>query len=248
MKTGFITIRSCLSDPEPPPAPQPVPFPVRIIRDPRPAPPPVDPFDLPPPGHIGPKTDYFYRAWDRFLSVQPKRAKRVSRAARKVAEEKAEVAAGPSAEGLKVEENAAKSWEQATAECRAKVAAIVEECKRLNQKYRDACFNPESNQYCFQSLGGGFPGAVDNVDAPPWIKRVEDIFDKPQFFIDGATASDVHQGNGGDCWFLAALMAISAKKELIEDVCVTRDEKVGVYGFVFFRGETRAPDKGLSMS
>jgi hypothetical protein len=31
-------------------------------------------------------------------------------------------------------------------------------------------------------------------------------------------------------------MAISAKKELIEDVCVARDEKVGVYGFVFFRG------------
>lgn len=33
-------------------------------------------------------------------------------------------------------------------------------------------------------------------------------------------------------------MAISAKKkELIEDrLCVARDEKVGVYGFVFYRG------------
>lgn len=246
MKTGFVTIRSSMSDPDPPP-PQPVPFPVRIIRDPRPPPPPVDILDLPPPGRNGRRTDYFYQAWDRFLAVQPKRAKRISRAARKVAEEKAEVAAGPSAEGLKVEENAATSWEQATAECRAKVAAIVEECKRLNQKYRDACFNPESNQYCFQSLGGGFPGAVDNVDAPPWIKRVEDIFDNPQFFIDGATASDVHQGNGGDCWFLAALMAISAKKELIEDVCVARDEKVGVYGFVFFRGMSEAHYRGVEL-
>ena len=131
MKTGFVTIRSSMSDPDPPP-PQPVPFPVRIIRDPRPPPPPVDIFDLPPPNRLGRKTDYFYQAWDRFLAVQPKRAKRVSRAARKVAEEKAEVAAGPSSEGLKVEENAATSWEQATAECRAKVAAIVEECKRLN--------------------------------------------------------------------------------------------------------------------
>lgn len=57
--------------------------------------------------------------------------------------------------------------------------------------------------------------------------------------IDGAGANDVHQGNGGDCWFLAALMAISAKKkELIEKtLCVARDEKVGVYGFVFFRGQ-----------
>jgi len=31
-------------------------------------------------------------------------------------------------------------------------------------------------------------------------------------------------------------MAISAKKELIENICVARDEKIGVYGFVFFRG------------
>lgn len=55
--------------------------------------------------------------------------------------------------------------------------------------------------------------------------------------MDGASANDVHQGNDGDCWFLAALMAACAKKELIEKLCVARDEKVGVYGFVFFRGE-----------
>lgn len=73
------------------------------------------------------------------------------------------------------------------------------------------------------------------LDAPPWIKRVEDIFDDPQFFIDGASATDVHQGSSGDCWFLAALMAISAKKELVERLCVARNEKAGVYGFVFYR-------------
>lgn len=65
---------------------------------------------------------------------------------------------------------------------------------------------------------------------------MEDIFDDPQFFIDGATAQDVHQGSGGDCWFLAALMAVSAKKELIDQLCVARDEAAGVYGFVFYRG------------
>jgi hypothetical protein len=95
----------------------------------------------------------------------------------------------------------------------------------------------EAGPHCLQSLNGRFPKAVDNIEAPPWIKRVEDIFDNPQFFIDGATATDVHQGSGGDCWFLASLMAVSAKKELIENLCVARDEKVGVYGFVFYRGE-----------
>lgn len=73
------------------------------------------------------------------------------------------------------------------------------------------------------------------IDAPPWIKRVEDIFDDPQFFIDGASATDVHQGSSGDCWFLAALMAVSAKKELVDRLCVARHEKAGVYGFVFYR-------------
>lgn len=233
MKSGFVTVRTGMAEPEPP---QPLPFPVRIIRDPRPPPPPTDLINLPPVDANATKTDYFYQAWDRFLSVQPKRAKRVSRAARKIEQEKFEIAPGPVAEGLKVEENAATSWEQASAECRAKVAAIIDECKRLNQKYRDAMFNPEASPYCFKSLTGSYPDAVEDVDAPPWVKRVEDIFDNPQFFIDGATPTDVHQGSGGDCWFLAALMAISAKKELIDDVCVARDEKIGVYGFVFYRG------------
>ena len=61
------------------------------------------------------------------------------------------------------------------------------------------------------------------------VKRVSEIFQEPQFFIDGAGATDVYQGQGGDCWFLAALMAICAKrKDLIEEtLCVARDEKVG---------------------
>jgi hypothetical protein len=43
-------------------------------------------------------------------------------------------------------------------------------------------------------------------------------------------------------------MAISAKKEMIEDVCVARDEKVGVYGFVFFRGVYSSLREGRDMS
>ena len=54
--------------------------------------------------------------------------------------------------------------------------------------------------------------------------------------MDDATASDVRQGNDGDCWFLSALCAIGNKKGLIDRVCVAKDELVGVYGFVFHRG------------
>jgi hypothetical protein len=71
--------------------------------------------------------------------------------------------------------------------------------------------------------------------APGSVKRVEDIFEKPEFFKSGATANDIRQGRDGDCWFMSALCTLGNKPGLIERVCVARDEKVGVYGFVFYR-------------
>ena len=79
---------------------------------------------------------------------------------------------------------------------------------------------------------------------PPAAKRVNYIFDNPQFYVDGASADDIRQGNEGDCWFLCALAALCTMQNeinLVKKVCVKYDEKVGVYGFVFFRdGEWRS--------
>ena len=38
---------------------------------------------------------------------------------------------------------------------------------------------------------------------------------------------------------MAALCTLGNKEDLIPRVCVARDEKVGVYGFVFYRGTSR---------
>lgn len=78
-----------------------------------------------------------------------------------------------------------------------------------------------------QSFSCMFNGSIANCDC-------QDIFEKPQFFINGPTAGDVRQGAAGDCWFLAALCTLS--DELINRICVARNEQVGVYGFVFYRG------------
>ena len=140
-----------MADPEPP---QPVPFPIKIVGEP--PPPPSDDGPMvsdPPPGK---RSDVFYEAWEKFLAIEPKRPKATSTMAQKVEEEKESVEKSPG-DGLQVKENAASSWEQAAAECKAKVAAIVEECKRLNQKYRDAIFDLEMNPYCLQSLSGRYP-------------------------------------------------------------------------------------------
>lgn len=64
------------------------------------------------------------------------------------------------------------------------------------------------------------------------------------------SANDVRQGEVGDCWFISALCALSNTTDLLSKVCVARDEKVGVYGFVFYRGtfETRSLPSQLDLS
>ncbi|KAL6714520.1 hypothetical protein ACLMJK_007945 [Lecanora helva] len=131
---------------------------------------------------------------------------------------------------------AAKSYDQAFAECKHAVEKIAKECRRVNHKYRDAHFDIEWDlkngpRDCLDTLKDEEANELD----PKSVKRVTDIFDKPQFYEDGPTANDVRQGNNGDCWFLSAVCALCNKQDLIEKVCVARDEAVGVYGFVFHR-------------
>ncbi|KAL7623538.1 hypothetical protein AAE478_007221 [Parahypoxylon ruwenzoriense] len=135
--------------------------------------------------------------------------------------------------------NTQTSYEEAAAVCRVKVAKIVKECRRVNQKYRDPHFDLEfdlkwGSRDTLESLCNT-KEKPDSPFKPKSVKRVVDIFESPKFYIDGPTANDVRQGRDGDCWLLAALCTLSNKPSLIEKLCVARDEQVGVYGFVFFR-------------
>lgn len=143
--------------------------------------------------------------------------------------------------GIAPGRSAQASYEAAVKACETKVNKIVRECRRLNVKYRDPHFDLEADfarthdgrnpSDCLSSL------LERNSNLRPQsVKRVADIFLQPAFFIDGATANDVRQGKDGDCWFMSALSTLSNKMGLIQRVCVARDEKVGVYGFVFYRG------------
>ncbi|KAI8668408.1 Calpain catalytic domain-containing protein [Fusarium keratoplasticum] len=132
------------------------------------------------------------------------------------------------------------SYEEAAATCRAKVEKIVKECRRINKKYRDPHFDIEADlkfgqNDCLQSLSN-VEDCTPGLDMQPQsVKRVGDIFDKPCFYIDGPTTSDIRQGRNGDCWLMAALCTLSNKPGLIERLCVAHDQAVGVYGFVFYR-------------
>ncbi|KAJ7821376.1 hypothetical protein B0H14DRAFT_2831437 [Mycena olivaceomarginata] len=119
--------------------------------------------------------------------------------------------------------------DKALEESKAKVARIAKEC-RLKTGNSDIEFDIENDrEKCLHGLSGGTFNPSD-------VQRVTDIFEQPRFFVDGASSSDIVQGAIGDCWFVSALATISTAPGLIEKFCVARDEQVGVYGFVFFRG------------
>jgi hypothetical protein len=133
------------------------------------------------------------------------------------------------------------SYDDAAAMCRAKVEKIIKECRRINKKYRDPHFDLEADlkldrRDCLQSLANIKDAKPPGFEFKPQsAKRVVDIFDKPQFYVDGPSSNDVRQGRDGDCWLMAALCTLSNKSSLVERLCVAHNQDVGVYGFVFYR-------------
>ncbi|KAF9426543.1 hypothetical protein BGZ76_002708 [Entomortierella beljakovae] len=116
--------------------------------------------------------------------------------------------------------------------CIAKVDAIVEECLSKNCKFRDSKFDLLSDRRnCLYSSLISETVYKDIAGT----KRLTDLFRNPIFFLNGASPDDIKQGSVGDCWFVASLAVISNIPGLLEQLCVKKNEKVGVYGFIFFK-------------
>lgn len=86
-----------------------------------------------------------------------------------------------------------------------------------------------------KAIDNDAPDTGDPSYSPGSVHRVDWIFESPEFTVDGYSSSDIKQGANGDCWWLAAVATIAHRKDLMEKVCVARDEQCGVYGFVFQR-------------
>ncbi|KAG0339858.1 hypothetical protein BG000_001201 [Podila horticola] len=116
--------------------------------------------------------------------------------------------------------------------CIAKVDAIVEECLANNRRFRDSKFDLQNNR--FHCLYSSLLSEL-NYFGISGVKRVGEIIRNPVFFKDGAHPDDIRQGANGDCWHVASLATLANIPGLIEQLCVKKNEKVGVYGFIFFK-------------
>ncbi|KAG8951564.1 hypothetical protein FRC04_005850 [Tulasnella sp. 424] len=123
--------------------------------------------------------------------------------------------------------------EQAVKHCRDRVERLARECLEGNRKFRDLEFDLlEDKASCLHRLGYD---PQNPRYKPADVRRVTEMVKDPRFFVDDATASDICQGYINNCWFLSALAVVATTTRVIDRICVARDEKVGIYGFIFWR-------------
>ncbi|KAI1075380.1 cysteine proteinase [Whalleya microplaca] len=135
-------------------------------------------------------------------------------------------------------------YERARDECSRKVRKIIQECRRVNTRYRDPGFDLDwdlkwAKGHCLNYLGSNkfdlsSSRLSTSTSVPKAVKRVHEIFEKPTF-MKNISAGDVKQGALGDCWLIASLSALANVEDGIKRACVEYDTRIGIYGFVFYR-------------
>ncbi|XP_063867203.1 calpain-5-like isoform X3 [Scylla paramamosain] len=108
---------------------------------------------------------------------------------------------------------------------------LKKECLNRGEKFSDPKFPPHDSTLYYSKQP---PGVIT------W-KRPHEIVDKPQLFIEGASAKDVTQGQLGNCWFVAACATLAGVKELWHKVIPDyKDQEYGelhpgIFNFRFWR-------------
>ena len=124
-------------------------------------------------------------------------------------------------------------YERAAEECRRKVKKIIQECRRVNMRYRDPGWDIDwdlkmAKGHCLNSLGQtSFDVSLKNMlsinaTVPKAVKRVHEIFEKPTF-LSTVSGSDVKQGSLGDCWFVSCVSGLANVPGGLQRACVAYD-------------------------
>ncbi|EEU38579.1 uncharacterized protein NECHADRAFT_88447 [Fusarium vanettenii 77-13-4] len=136
-------------------------------------------------------------------------------------------------------------YARAAAKCRRKVEKIVNECKRVNMRYRDLTWDLDwdlklekgdcLNGLCEEKYDLSAVSLSSSEDkVPKAVKRVHELFEQPTF-MERIQGGDITQGNLSDCWLMTGLVALANIPAAVKRTCVSYNTTVGVYGFVFYR-------------
>ncbi|KLU90199.1 hypothetical protein MAPG_09163 [Magnaporthiopsis poae ATCC 64411] len=136
-------------------------------------------------------------------------------------------------------------YERAADECRRRVRKIIQECKRVNKRYRDPGFDLDWDLKWRKGNTLNYLGKTKfelstqtardpSSSVPKAVKRVHEIFENPTF-MKNINGSDVKQGGLGDCWLIASLSGLANIEGAVRRSCVEYNTKIGIYGFVFYR-------------
>ncbi|CAN9493032.1 unnamed protein product [Ophioblennius macclurei] len=114
-------------------------------------------------------------------------------------------------------------------------SALRRRCRKTGGLFEDALFPPTDRSLFYQS---------NRIGTVSW-KRPKELSAKPRLFVDGLSAHDLHQGQLGNCWFVAACSSLASREALWQKVIPDwkdqewHEEKpedyAGIFHFRFWR-------------
>lgn len=135
------------------------------------------------------------------------------------------------------------TFSEAAQECRRRCSELALTCSRDNTFYRDPEFEidvdlVEGNRNCLDNLL--YDAQTPSERYPMSVHRVRDIFPNPVFFSEASLGAEV-KWDLATRWWQAGIATAFNAPALINQLCVSRDEKAGIYGFLFHRDGEWAP-------
>ncbi|CAF0990515.1 unnamed protein product [Adineta ricciae] len=108
------------------------------------------------------------------------------------------------------------------------------QCRQENKLFDDSLFPAQ-----VESLSNNYQNLIPSWRDITW-NRPGEIVDDPQFIVNGIKRTDPNQGDLGNCWFIAAMSALTQNNLVLNrvippDQSFSKDWYAGIFHFRFWR-------------